>query len=338
MEIFMKHFLLAVTCMVCIALLVVSCSQDQTDPMQGNVVGNSNDGLSKTSAKTAQSAMIDIQGVGDFIIQGNEVWHFDQDCGATYFEATGGNTSQQENAKRNIAQQQRCKFWNGSGDLEGGTEGQVTVTVVSQPTEPKSCWFLQHSSGGNGTVDICPTITIAGESFLLSDKFSPNGKYSFTLRNADGSSRILNLTVTLSGDASQTDYPGHTLVDGNALGNNCLLDFLYLGDAGKNGTAQQYLHTSDALGGATMGSILNSDSFNKNDAGCPYTTIGVVDPICYTLGAGSYTITVTGTIKGVDGNANLSFTGTGSVHISAEGCQHFSTNISAEGYQHFSTK
>lgn len=322
----MKKLILSSICLVCIALLVASCSRDQSGPVQSTEQNSLSNDYEKSSAKTAQSAMIDIQGVGDFIIGGNEVWHFDQDCGATYFSATGGNAQQQENAKRNIAQQQRCKFWNGSGDLEGGTQGPVTVTVVTQPTEPKSCWVLWHSSGGESTVDICPTITIAGESFLLNERFKPNGKYSFTLRNNDGSSRIQNLTVTLSGDANQTDYPAHTLVDGNALDNNCLMDFLYLGDAGQNGSVKQYLHTSTALGSATLGSILNSDSFEPNNGGCPYTTIGVVDPICYTLGPGSYTITVTGTIKGVDGNASLSFSSTGSVHISAEGCQNSTTS------------
>lgn len=276
------------------------------------------------AAKTAQSAMIDIQGGGDFIVSENQVWHFDEDCGAGYFNATGGTATQQANAKKNAAKQQKCKFWNGSGDLVGGTQGPVTVTVASQPTIAQTCWELTSQTGG-GPVEVCFDITIAGESVVLSSKFSPKGKYSFTLLNPDLTSRIQNLTVTLSGDASQEDNPAHTIVLGDPLV-DCLFDFDYLGDAGQNGTVQNLLHTSasGALGGATMGTILDGDSFKNNDTnkgGCAYTAIGVVDPICYRLEAGSYTVTVTGTIKGVDGNAKLNFTGTAQVNISAEGCQ-----------------
>jgi hypothetical protein len=292
-----------------LGLLLYGCEKINQDPTGVT----STDGSLAKAATTAQSAMIDIQGGGDFIIVSDEVWHFDQDCGAGYFSATGGNANQQANAKKNLAQQQRCKFWNGSGDLVGGTQGPVTVTVVSQPTVEKTCWTLTDQTGG-GPVQVCYDITIAGESFVLNNKFSPNGKYSFTLRNADLTSRIQNLTVTLSGSANQVDYPGHTLVDGDGT-NNCLLDFSYTGNAGTNGTAQSYLQNG------TMGDILNSDSFSKNDNGCPYTTIANVDQICYSLGVGSYTVTVTGTIKGVEGNASLNFSGTAQVNISAEGCQ-----------------
>ncbi len=140
------------------------------------------------------------------------------------------------------------------------------------------------------------------------------------MRNPDGSSRILNLTVTLSGDASSVDYPTHTIVDGVATLNNCLLDFLYFGNAGTNGTIKSKLHAPGYLPAATMGAILNSDSFLPNNNGCPYTSIATAQQ-CYSLGPGSYTVTVTGTVKGNDGNANLSFTGTSQVNISAEGCQ-----------------
>jgi hypothetical protein len=177
------------------------------------------------------------------------------------------------------------------------------------------------SSSGGGTVPVCIGATIAGESFVLNNQFWPNGKYSFTLKNPDGSSRIENLKVELSGDASQVDYPGHMLELGDPFANNCLLNFLYLGNAGQNGSIQSKLHTPTTLGAATMGDILNSDSFKPNNAGCPYTAIAHMDQVCYNLGPGSYTVTITGRIKGVDGNANLSFVGTAQITINAEGCQ-----------------
>jgi flagellar basal body L-ring protein FlgH len=46
-----------------------------------------------------------------------------------------------------------------------------------------------------------------------------------------------------------------------------------------------------------------------------------MDQVCYNLGPGSYTVTITGRIKGVDGNANLSFVGTAQITINAENCQ-----------------
>lgn len=300
-----------------VGLLLPGCekSMQSPSPLSSNPTASPvNGALAKESAQTAQSVMIDIQGAGDFIIESDQTWQFDKACGANYFSASGGTATQQANAKENFSHQQRCKFWNGSGDLVGGTQGPVTVTVASQPTTAKTCWTL-HSSSSGDNVDVGVNITIAGESFLLNKQFSPNGKYSFTLKNSDGSSRIANLAVTLSGDASQVDNPGHTIVDGDATNNNCLLAFEYTGNAGTNGTAQTHLQDG------TMGDILNSDSTPKNDGGCGTTSIANVDPISYNLGVGSYTITVSGTVKGVDGNANLAFSGTAQVTISAQGCE-----------------
>jgi len=288
-------------------LLLYGCGKSMQDPLSSDPTSRSLMGgsLAKDPAQTAQSAMIDIQGAGDFVVTNSEVWHFDQNLGANYFDATGGTATQQANAKKNIAQQQRCTFWNG-GTLVSGTEGPVTVTPKGDGVvAAKTAWVLSSSSGSS-TVDVTVNITIAGESFVLSKQFWPNGKYSFTLTNPDGSSRIENLTVTLSGDASRTDNPNHTLVDGGA-------SFEYTGNAGANGTAKSYLKDGK------MGDILTGDSFKGNDLG-PYS-IAIVDPITYTLGPGNYTITVTGTIKGVDGNASLSFSGTATTTISAEGCQ-----------------
>jgi|GEM_PF-3994012 hypothetical protein len=36
-------------------------------------------------AQTAQSAMIQCSGGGDFLVTGSETWHFDQTCGAGFF-------------------------------------------------------------------------------------------------------------------------------------------------------------------------------------------------------------------------------------------------------------
>jgi len=262
-------------------------------------------------AQTAQSAMIAITGGGNFVVTSTEIWAFSPTCGGTYF--TGGTPGQRKAAATN----QKCTFWSG-GTLVPGNN--VTPDPTTNPVAPKTCWTRVSSSGG-GTVPVCIGATIAGESFVLNNQFWPNGKYSFTLKNPDGSSRIENLKVELSGDASQVDYPGHMLELGDPFANNCLLNFLYLGNAGQNGSIQSKLHTPTTLGAATMGDILNSDSFKPNNAGCPYTAIAHMDQVCYNLGPGSYTVTITGRIKGVDGNANLSFVGTAQITINAENCQ-----------------
>jgi hypothetical protein len=275
----------------------------------------------------------------DFNVSGNEVWHFDQNCGATYFSATGGNESSRENAKKNLAQSQRCKFWNGSGDLVGGTQGQVTVTVLTQPTEPRTCWTLTSTTSSTFSVNLTG-IDISGESLITKDLDTANSgcsnrwttKYSFSLW--DGTvSRVQNVAYAfeVSTDGGSTwsslgTYSGATTITNITNGE---YDYVHKANAGifGNPAAQPMLRS-----GWTMGSLCTGpspDDFCGNDGNpngnANWLQVAHVDGLglINSLGLGMYRVTISGTIKGNNTvGGDVTFTATsGGVSISAEGCQ-----------------
>ncbi len=88
---------------------------------------------------------------------------------------------------------------------------------------------------GDGTGDlgsITFNVTIAGESWMTNKTFPTLGKYSFTMRNEDGTPRISNLSYSLDGATPiALDY---TMEDANS-NNGCLLNFFYTANAGTFG-------------------------------------------------------------------------------------------------------
>jgi hypothetical protein len=46
-----------------------------------------------------------------------------------------------------------------------------------------------------------------------------------------------------------------------------------------------------------------------------------MEPVTFDLGPGTYTVTISGKVKGTDGNLDLNFDVTQHLTISAEGCQ-----------------
>lgn len=275
-------------------------------------------------------------------------------CAAGNQPATPSAPAPDASKLTSVVAQNKCTFWDGGTlDVQAG-QGSYTQSVTingsngrgnwkyvwtynvavgaTNPVSAQTAWELVSETGG--LVDVCVNITIAGESVNVKKWDLCNGpKYSFTLRNTGDttvSTRIVGLTVTLSDTDPDTadivNNPSHTLVDGD-LTNNCLSDFNYYGNAGQNGKpgALGYLHAPGRLAAATMGNILDNDCFSKNGpapfSNCASTTKADVDPICYQLGDGSYTVTVSGTVKGVEGAASTNFAGTGSFCINAGTCQ-----------------
>jgi len=276
-------------------------------------------------AQTAQSVMINVDGATNFVIDREKVWAFKKNTAETFFE--GGTKSQ----RKQVAEDQMCTFWNG-GTLVSAVIGEITITPVAatNPVAAQTAWKTSTVSTGLD-VDVNLDITIAGESFMKTKKW---GKYSFTLKNpydpefpeAD-LSRITELKIELmEGEALlETIMPAHELIEGND-DNNCLLDFPYYGNAGFNAGSNgedvlEMLHMPGELDEATIGEILASDNFNKNDGGCGNTCIGVVEPITFTLGKGKYTVVVTGKVKGNDGTVSLKFKGTYNIILGPDPCQ-----------------
>jgi len=257
-----------------------------------------------------------------------------------------------------VANGEKCTFFNG-GTLTGTDTYTKTVTVVvnsgpqagrgtwkftytyniapdpskdqdtSQPgvqVAPRTAWNLIDSSGAS-TVSVEVNGTIAGQSVVQNDakgKRTWNRKYSFTLLNPDGSSRITDLKVTVSGTDSNGNpvsleaYPGHT-VDTNPG------DFEYTGNAGTNGNTNLLVPgpamVSDILKGNVTATDGGKDDFIQNDVVVGYVHLATMEPVTFDLGPGTYTVTISGKVKGTDGNLDLSFDVTQHLTISAEGCE-----------------
>jgi hypothetical protein len=227
------------------------------------------------------------------------------------------------------ARSQRCIFLDGgalagdsytqsvkvsTGSGRTGANYTYTYTYVVAPTEaevaPFTAWNLIDSSG-SGLAHIVIGATVAGESVVKSSNAKVGTKYSFSLLEGDGTSRVQNLAVTVSDAASNvvaSALPGSTV--------NAPVDFTYATNAGSNG-ATSLLKDGDARG------ILNGDSFAGNDNGGAdgsALALATMDGVALDLGGGDYSVSLTGTVKGNSATADISFKVTQVLHIIAKGC------------------
>jgi hypothetical protein len=279
-----------VAALVASMFLLGSCEKELDSGMSASSINEA-----KAAAETAQSIMVDIQ-VDAPVIEGSETWTFDSNAAADYF--TGG-TAQNRNS---AVQSQKCTFYNG-GVLEAKKFGQVWVVPVSEePVAAKTAWNSSSSDGGS-TSDVTVDITIAGQSVVVN---KDRAKYSFTLLDEEGNARISDLKVMVSG---QDEVSPALEVEVGDEANDCLTDIFYAANAGTFGHA-----TSSLLTDMTMGEIIASNAFGSTSA-CGNASISKVEQLNYNLAAGSYTITVTGVVKGNAGAASTPFEVTKSVTV-----------------------
>ena len=185
--------------------------------------------------------------------------------------------------------------------------------TTDETVEARTAWHLQNSTGGSA--DVSANILIAGES---ANTFKKGYKYSFTLLDSYNLSRVINVTIELKdgiGNVIGTEsYPflpvGNTLLDGTDA--NTLV---YNANCGPYGSSS----VVPLLNGQTIASILSGDAHPSNNS---EYAVALHTTDTYSLAAGTYTLTVSGTIKGNDGVASQSFSNTGSFTIHAENCQH----------------
>jgi hypothetical protein len=233
------------------------------------------------------------------------------------------------------ADKNRCTFWNG-GDPDtpssytqdvtvpgangnGNWKYRFTYTLIA-PTgvAAKTAWDL-ISSTGTGDAEVELTGFIAGQSVVKKIKVAKNDwtfKVSHTINDGLGGHRVVGLGYSVDAGAV-------TLFDPlTQLQLETGVDFFYAQNSGNNG------FTNLLVDGAMVNVIQNggkaaysgeTDDFSGNN-----TTLGervnFFGPTI-TLGAGTHSIVLTGTVKGNNGLGDLSINVTKNVTVDAQGCQ-----------------
>jgi hypothetical protein len=229
--------------------------------------------------------------------------------------------------------QNKCKFLDG-GALDpfpytqtltnttglGSTKCTWTYTyhytvAPTQTVAPLTAWELVRETNGIAEVDVYAEI--AGESVVLW-KALPKKKFSFSLRNSDGSSRVTDLALTVNGTVVASAIPSTVLENapGAMPGDEGAVDFFYTTNAGSNGNTS-LLANGDAR------TILNTDAFaGNNNGGSDGKALAwaIMDTQTLELGPGDYNVVLTGKVKGNNALADISFSVTRTVHIVAPGC------------------
>jgi hypothetical protein len=267
------------------------------------------------------------------------------DCGAANRPSNPAVPAPSSSRAEDFAWTLRCLFLDG-GSLTGtsfyntditknGLNGRgnwkfsfaFTISPLVATLDPMTAWDLFHESNPETGTPAAISIgaLIAGESVIDSGKLGI--KYSFSLRNSDGSSRVNDLALSLDGTVIAN--PLSTIVEnapGAKTGDAGALDFIFTSNAATNG------YTNLLSDGASPGNpalakdartILNTDSFaGNNDGGSDgrALALAVVDPIEVPATAGEHTLTLSGVVKGIDASASQTFTTTRRIHIVAEGC------------------
>lgn len=188
------------------------------------------------------------------------------------------------------------------------------VTPTANPVTAFTAWNYVGSTG-DSTAHISIGAEIAGESVISSAKFDK--KYSFSLRDDLGESRVTNLVVTVDGIPYNATSQLVENCPGCLFGDPGSVDFAYTTNAGTNGVAS-LLTDGDAR------TLLNSDSFAGNQNGGTdgrALAKAVMDAVEVALGPGDHTVTLTGSVKGNTAtSANVDFTVTQTIHVIAPGC------------------
>jgi len=309
-------------------------------------------------AQTGQGIMVTFNGDQNVALHENRIYDFNITTAATYFtnewdgnpatvscSGPGCSTNTAPSApsapapdaskvtsQNGVAVANKCTFLDGGnligssytqtaqiGPLgSGGTRRTYTYTFTYNinPTGTVAAftaWDLKQATGG-GTAPIDLVAEIAGESVVQNKQVGK--KYSFSLRNSDDTSRIVNLVLTVDG----VEYPiNSSLVEncpGCPAGAVGAVDFAYETNAGMNGVTS-LLQDGDAR------TILNTDTFaGNNDGGADGRALAkaVTEQVTVNLGVGDHPVTLTGTVKGNNVLADLSFSVEGTVHIIAPGC------------------
>jgi hypothetical protein len=209
---------------------------------------------------------------------------------------------------------------NGSGNWK--FIWSYTIAPTTNPVAPLTAWDLVQTTGDGFAVNA----DIAGESVLKSSNPKLGTKFSFSLLDSLGVSRVtgLNVAVYQGTSTTPTNYPATSTYVKNApgakVGEPGAVDFFYTENAGHNGVVSLLQNNQQAR------TILNTDNFaGNNDGGADGSALAKVtlDPVALlSLATDDYKITLTGTVKGNSASADIGFKLSTNIHFITPGCGH----------------
>jgi len=303
--------------------------------------------------QTAQSIMIQLDGPTDFVINGEENWQFSRHdlakaaynttvsgpdvscnpsnkCPSTLPSAPAYPDPDPSKINTGVVSQQACTFWNG-GTPTGGSYKQSTsqtygsggsaytvkwewtyTYAVVGAIAAHTGWEL-NSSTNPGTFDATYTGYVAGQSATWKSSGPFNLKYSHTLLNGDGTTRVSGFGYTLDG------APAVALTTTTELGVN----YNYLSNAGENGNTQWLASAGGLVSAIQQGLIPSRQGLADNFSGNNYTNgdRAVFGPFTISLTEGTHSFTIGGTVKDNTGLiSNLNFSVTKNFVVHAQGC------------------
>lgn len=242
--------------------------------------------------------------------------------------------------KADLAEADRCILWQG-GILVAESEWTQSYVQVVGSGSARTTWECSYTFSikpiestknvsehtayrwvgdtENGQAQIHVTGWMASLSLLM--KGSNWRKYSFSLRNSDGSYRVSDTMANLYSDTDTTN-PVASQTFGTRLTENPpgakatspgALNFLY-----EPQTAVNKLTDPNEARAGDARAILNNDDFTPNDdGGADGSALARADfqPFVFSAGEGAYTLKIYGTLKGNSSNATVYMSVTKNVHI-----------------------
>lgn len=192
------------------------------------------------------------------------------------------------------------------------------VAPVANPVGPLTAWVFVFETNTDGTVPVAIDADVAGQSALQSSNQKLGLKYSFSLLNSDGTSRVQNLALSFYPNPAFATPASRVVSNcpGCLAGAPGAVDFAYTTNAGSNGNVS-LLQDGDAR------TILNTDGFAGNDNGGAdgsALSLAVMDTVDVSLVVGDYTLVLTGTVKDNAAQSQLTFSVSQILHIIGPTC------------------
>ncbi|SFF88387.1 hypothetical protein [Pontibacter chinhatensis] len=283
-----------ISAMFASAFLLGGCEKDmEQDGFATSAIQDAKAGNSK-SAQTAQSVMINIDAPDVIVVEGGE-WRYNAAVAKTYFTGSNnGHITSSVNSSEN-----KCAFFYG-GTLTGKNSA---VPVGNGMVEAGTAWdFVPSSTEGSGPREVSINFDLASQAVVINS--NKGTKYNFAI-SAD---RVVDLTVKVVNEATSEEIVFPIAAEDYAIAtgeeNPYLYMLPYITNAGKAGNTLDILQE-----GMTMSQVLqlNTPGFGSKNPEAEAAVLRLIEPLKLNLENGSYRVTVSGIVRGIEAATDANF-------------------------------